>query len=90
MSGTLLVLTITFLLGVICLAAAAVLTLLGWRVEAPRSHYFGYGSDVAIHPERYVREPFLRVVRVLNLLGALLACVASVGFATVPLLKWLH
>ena len=80
----------TFLFGVACLGVAAALTVVGWRGDVRRVHYFGYGSDVAIHPERYVRQPFLRVVRVLNFVGALLFCLASLAFAALSIQMWLR
>ena len=70
-----------FLLGVACLGVAAALTIVGWRKDAPPGgYYYGLGSGLAIHPERYVRQPFLRVVRVLSFIGALLVCLASLAF----------
>jgi len=89
MTNTQVCLVAMFFGGVACLGVAAVLTLVGWRADAPPMYYYGLGSDLTAHPDRYVRSPFATFVRVFTLMGSLLFCVASLGMAALSIQKWL-
>ena len=78
MSVTELVFFTLLLLGLSALLAGVLLTRLHWRADIPP---YGLGTrslDVTLHPEKYVSDAPIGVIRILNLVGALLLASAGV------------
>jgi hypothetical protein len=71
-------------LGVASLLIGTVTSALSRQDSVTLRRWFWAGSDVAAHPERYVRAERVGVVRALGLLGVVLALAGiaiSVGYA---------
>jgi len=78
-----------WLAGVLFLAIGVILTKFNWRSDAPRPPYYGVGSDVSIHPERYVNAKALRLVRLFNVIGAALCALDAMLLVVLSILHWL-
>ena len=64
--------------GVSALIAGMMWTRLNWRPDAPRSGRSTPFWDVTLHPERYARVEYLRVIRAMNMAGLLLVGIAVI------------
>jgi len=65
--------------GTVALLAGMLLTRLHWRPDIPPYGRQTRFLDVTLHPDRYVTDAPLRVIRSLTLIGSvLLACAAGV------------
>ena len=71
--------------GILALLAGLMLTRIHWRPDIPPYGRQTQFLDVALHPERYVRDAPLRAIRSLTLAGALLlgAAIGLVAYETI-------
>lgn len=75
--------------GMLCLALALVKTRLSWRSDVPTSKFWTSGSDLAVHPERYVFPHRAAGVRALRTTGAALILLAVLGLVGAAIARWL-
>jgi hypothetical protein len=75
--------------GMLCLGLALVRTWLNWRSDVPTSKFWTSGSDLAVHPERYVPPHTAVVVRTWSMAGMTLIVVGVLGVVGVALARWL-
>jgi hypothetical protein len=74
--------------GVACLLAAIVTSARNRRSEVPLARLWSAGSDVGVHPERYVVERAVALVRGLNVAGLSLCVLSVVSLVGWGLLQW--
>ncbi len=77
---------ILFFPGILALLVGVGLTRFHWRPDIPPYGRHTRFLDVTLHPERYVRDAPLRIIRLLNLTGALLLA-GAVGISVYEILR---
>ena len=74
--------------GLVCLGGALVGARLNWRSDVATSKFWTSGSDLAVHPEKYVSLRTATVVRALNLAGVLLLALAILAVVGAAVVRW--